>query len=148
MHIREIREVIAETTRGGATVLFSSHLLTEVEDICTHAAVMQSGRLVASGPVRELVGAGVAVALEVPDGARAAEILRDFSGTTRVTVEPPWLFVEGSELRPLELFTALHRVGLEVRGFRQGRTLEAAYMALVDGVKADSQALNPEPAGR
>jgi ABC-2 type transport system ATP-binding protein len=57
-HIREIREAIAAAAANGATVVFSSHLLSEVEHICTHAAVMRAGRLIASGPVSELRGGG------------------------------------------------------------------------------------------
>jgi ABC-2 type transport system ATP-binding protein len=55
-HIREIREAIASAAASGATVVFSSHLLSEVERICTHAAIMNGGRLIASGPVSELRG--------------------------------------------------------------------------------------------
>jgi energy-coupling factor transporter ATP-binding protein EcfA2 len=44
-HICEIREAIAAAAASGATVVFSSHLLSEVERICTHAAVMRAGRL-------------------------------------------------------------------------------------------------------
>jgi ABC-2 type transport system ATP-binding protein len=55
-HIREIRGAIANAAANGATVVFSSHLLSEVERVCTHAAVMRAGRLVASGPVPELIG--------------------------------------------------------------------------------------------
>jgi len=55
-HIREIRGAIANADASGATVVFSSHLLSEVERICTHAAIMDGGRLIASGPVSELRG--------------------------------------------------------------------------------------------
>ncbi|MGC2372247.1 MAG: ATP-binding cassette domain-containing protein [Solirubrobacteraceae bacterium] len=57
-HIREIREAIAAAAANGTTVVFSSHLLSEVEHTCTHAAVMRAGRLIASGPVAELRGEG------------------------------------------------------------------------------------------
>jgi ABC-2 type transport system ATP-binding protein len=53
-HIREIRDAISSAAADGTTVVFSSHLLSEVERICTHAAIMRAGRLVASGPVAEL----------------------------------------------------------------------------------------------
>ena len=148
IHIREIREVIAEAARDGATILLSSHLLAEVEDICTHAAVMQSGRLVASGPVQELVGSSRLVAFNVSDGARAAEILRRGSDATAVTYERPWLLAEGSALRPLALFTALESAGIEVRSFRRGRSLEAAYVALVNGANSSPRSPDPEPCGR
>jgi ABC-2 type transport system ATP-binding protein len=55
-HIQEIRTAIASANANGTTILFSSHLLSEVERVCTHAAVMRSGRLIAHGPVAELVG--------------------------------------------------------------------------------------------
>jgi ABC-2 type transport system ATP-binding protein len=55
-HILEVRQAIAAAAAAGATILFSSHLLSEVEQVCTHAAVMRSGRLVAFGPLAELVG--------------------------------------------------------------------------------------------
>jgi ABC-2 type transport system ATP-binding protein len=57
VHVREVRAAVAGLARGGTTVLMSSHVLSEVEQVCTHAAVMQQGRLVASGSMAELVGA-------------------------------------------------------------------------------------------
>jgi ABC-2 type transport system ATP-binding protein len=58
-HMLEVRDAIQAAARGGATVVFSSHVMSDVEQICTHAAVMQGGRLIASGPVPELIaGAG------------------------------------------------------------------------------------------
>lgn len=55
-HILEIREAIESAAASGATVVFSSHLLSEVERICTHAAIMSAGRVIVSGPVSELRG--------------------------------------------------------------------------------------------
>ncbi|TDE17839.1 alpha/beta fold hydrolase [Actinomadura sp. 6K520] len=54
--IREMREVLLRYAAGGRTVIVSSHLLSEVEQTCTHAVVMAGGRRVAAGPVTELVG--------------------------------------------------------------------------------------------
>jgi ABC-type multidrug transport system ATPase subunit len=51
---REVRHLISELARDGATVLVSSHLLAEVEQICSHVGVMYEGRLVAQGPLNEL----------------------------------------------------------------------------------------------
>jgi ABC-2 type transport system ATP-binding protein len=51
---REVRHLITELARDGATVLISSHLLAEVEQICSHLGVMFEGRLVAQGPLSEL----------------------------------------------------------------------------------------------
>ena len=49
--IREIRELIGRLSSQGATVLLSSHHLSEVEQVCNHVLVMNRGRLVANGTV-------------------------------------------------------------------------------------------------
>jgi ABC-2 type transport system ATP-binding protein len=53
---QEVRQAISAAAADGTTVLFSSHLLAEVEQVCTHAAVMRRGRVIAFGPVAELRG--------------------------------------------------------------------------------------------
>jgi ABC-2 type transport system ATP-binding protein len=55
-HVREVRAAIASVAAQGRTVLLSSHVLAEVEEVCTHAAFMRAGRVVAAGAVAELVG--------------------------------------------------------------------------------------------
>ena len=55
-HVREVRSTIAGVAARGGTVLLSSHLLSEVEEVCTHVAFMRDGRLIASGSVAELTG--------------------------------------------------------------------------------------------
>ncbi|MEU3986652.1 CocE/NonD family hydrolase [Streptomyces sp. NPDC026672] len=69
--IREMREVMIRYAAGGRTVIVSSHLLSEVEQSCTHLVVMDRGRLVQAGPVAEIVGTGdtllVGLATDVSD---------------------------------------------------------------------------------
>jgi ABC-type multidrug transport system ATPase subunit len=54
---REVRALIRELAAEGATVFLSSHLLSEVEQVCTHVGVMSRGRLVTQGTLDELRGA-------------------------------------------------------------------------------------------
>ena len=56
--IREMRDVMIRYAAGGRTVIVSSHLLSEVEQSCTHLVVMDRGRLVQAGPVAEITGSG------------------------------------------------------------------------------------------
>lgn len=56
LHVQELRSAVAALAGSGTTVLMSSHVLAEVQRTCTHVAVMQQGRLVASGRVADLVG--------------------------------------------------------------------------------------------
>ncbi len=51
---REVRHLVAELAADGTTVFVSSHLLAEVEQVCTHLGVMRAGRMVAQGPMDEL----------------------------------------------------------------------------------------------
>ena len=79
LHVRRLRAALAELVARGTTVLMSSHVLGDVQEACTHAAVMQQGRVVASGRVPDLVarfGAGKSledayVALVAGPGAAA-----------------------------------------------------------------------------
>ncbi|CAN5875222.1 hypothetical protein BH23ACT12_BH23ACT12_10330 [soil metagenome] len=55
---RDVRNQIAELKERGATVILNSHLLSEVERLCDHAAIIHKGRMVAQGPMDELVPEG------------------------------------------------------------------------------------------
>lgn len=53
--IAEVREIVIEQVKGGKTLILASHILSEVEKICSHVAILKKGQLLASGPVRELL---------------------------------------------------------------------------------------------
>jgi ABC-2 type transport system ATP-binding protein len=53
--IAEIRELIKRLNREGKTIIMASHLLDEVEKVCTHVAVLKKGELLASGDVNEIL---------------------------------------------------------------------------------------------
>jgi ABC-2 type transport system ATP-binding protein len=73
---REVRHLVRSLAADGATVFVSSHLLAEVEQICTHAAIMSAGRLVAQGPLAELRQAGQSrVRLLTPDPGAGARVM-------------------------------------------------------------------------
>ena len=73
---REVRHLVRSLANEGTTVFVSSHLLAEVDQICTHAAVMSAGRLVAQGPLAELRQAGnTRIRLVTPDGGQARQVL-------------------------------------------------------------------------
>jgi ABC-2 type transport system ATP-binding protein len=53
---RDVRELVRELAANGVTVFLNSHLLTEVEAVCDRVAIVNQGRVVASGPLDELAG--------------------------------------------------------------------------------------------
>ena len=74
---REVRGLIRRIAASGITVFVSSHLLSEVEQVCSHVGVMRSGRLVFQGPLTELRQTGTArIQVQTSEPARAAEVLR------------------------------------------------------------------------
>jgi ABC-type multidrug transport system ATPase subunit len=73
---REVRALIRSLAADGTTVFVSSHLLAEIEQICTHAAIMSAGRLVAQGTLDDLRGTvGARVVVRTPDAALAIPVL-------------------------------------------------------------------------
>ena len=71
---REVRSLVRSLAGEGTTVFVSSHLLAEIEQICTHAAVMSNGNLVAQGTLDELRRVGAAtLRLRTPDAALARD---------------------------------------------------------------------------
>ena len=73
---REVRSLIREIAADGITVLVSSHLLAEVEQICTQVGVMRAGKLVFQGSLEELRTRGAArICVRTPEPQRAAEVL-------------------------------------------------------------------------
>jgi ABC-2 type transport system ATP-binding protein len=73
---REVRALIRQIAADGTTVFVSSHLLAEVEQICTHVGVMRTGRLVFQGSLPELRRTGSArVTVQTADPEAAAKVL-------------------------------------------------------------------------
>jgi ABC-2 type transport system ATP-binding protein len=76
--IRDVRELIRRLGRDGrTTVLLSSHLLAEIQQVADHVSILARGRCVASGPVNEVLAAAATsdVRVRVPDPAAAAAVL-------------------------------------------------------------------------
>src|SRR5205085_6022971 len=91
---RRMRVGLSQLSSRGTTVLLSSHLLAEVEQVCSHVLVVDHGTLVASGTVADIIGAGLSVDIEVDDPLRAAELYRTLPGVERVTPSDRGLLVE------------------------------------------------------
>ncbi|MGW0984875.1 ATP-binding cassette domain-containing protein [Streptomyces sp. NPDC002486] len=129
--MREIRTLVRELASDGTTVFLSSHLLDEIEQVCTHAAVMTQGRLITQGPVAELsAGARGRLAVTTPDTAEAARVLKE-QGVGDVVVTDDRVTGEPPDRDLAEVNAALVTAGVRVRGFTvQRASLEDAFVAL------------------
>lgn len=139
---REVRSLVRSLAADGATVFVSSHLLAEVEQICTHAAIMSAGRLVAQGPLAELRQAGeTRIRLLTPDAGTATEVLVRLGMPPAGSREAAHPEADGhvvtavaaaSRLEaPEDIVAELVAAGVRVRGFSVEReSLEERFVAL------------------
>ncbi|MER7970536.1 ABC transporter ATP-binding protein [Streptomyces sp. NPDC005840] len=129
--MREIRSLVRELASDGTTVFLSSHLLDEIEQVCTHAAVMARGRLVTQGAVADLAaGARGRLTVTTPDTAEAAGVLKD-QGAADVVTDGDQVTAEPPARDLAEVNAALVAAGVRVRGFGVRRaSLEDAFVAL------------------
>jgi ABC-2 type transport system ATP-binding protein len=132
--MREVRQLVRRVAESGSTVLFSSHVLAEVEQICTHAVVMDKGKLVATGSVAELIGTSGTVYLEVDDSTAARRVLEALPSVQRVDDEMPGLAVTMDGGRRSDLVAALVAAGIAVETVTARRRLEDAFLGLVEGI--------------
>lgn len=107
--IREIRETIRGLGEAGVTVLLSSHILAEVQQVCTSATIIGQGRLLASGRVEDLLGAATSYRVRVADPRVAAGVL-DAAGMPARTDGDDALEVEAAE--PAAITRALGEAGI------------------------------------
>lgn len=80
MGIAEIREIIRRIANDGKTIILASHLLDEVQKVCTHFAVLKKGTMVHTGPVDD-VGKGAEIVEVGATSDNLAALLENFPGT-------------------------------------------------------------------
>lgn len=129
--MRAVRTLVHRVAEEGRTVLLSSHILSEIEQVCSHAVVMDRGRLVAAGTVGELVASGASAYVEVDDSVRAREVLAELAGVGGVTDEAPGLVISLTGATRPELVAALVAAGIGVQTVTSRHALEEAFLGLV-----------------
>ena len=129
---REVRQLIGSLADDGTTVLVSSHLLSEVDQMCTHLGVMHVGRLVAQGTVAEVRGGrdDVEARVECDQPGEAARVLTEL-GLTGVRSTSTYAVGGLGRVPPEKVVAALVHAGIGVTGFRVERpSLEDVFVSL------------------
>ncbi|QKV93341.1 ABC transporter ATP-binding protein [Streptomyces sp. NA02950] len=131
--MREIRSLVRALAGEGTTVFLSSHLLDEIEQVCTHAAVMAQGKLITQGTVAELAASSRGrLSVTTPDPTDAVRVLKEHGVTDLVVLDERVLGeLPRTPLELADLNAALVREGVRVRAFGTERaSLEDAFVAL------------------
>ncbi|MEU2455060.1 alpha/beta fold hydrolase [Streptomyces sp. NPDC012765] len=133
--IREMRDVMIRYAAGGRTVIVSSHLLSEVEQSCTHLVVMDRGQRVAAGEVAEITGGGdmLLVTLAEPADEVSVEKVAALEGVGSVVVADDGLLVRLEGATAAGLIAELVRLEVPVSGVGPHRRLEDAFLTLIGG---------------
>ena len=130
---REVRHLVRELASEGTTVLVSSHLLAEVEQIATHVGIMAGGRLLRQGTLAEVLADGTArVRVSSPDAGETVRVLLA-AGLVDAAVDPESgdVLARLGDLLPEDLAVALVRAGVRLRGLTVERpALEDLFVSL------------------
>lgn len=130
--IHQMRDVLKRYAATGRTVVVSSHLLSEVEQSCSHVVVMHRGRLVAAGDVDDIVAGGGEATFRVDRVTDAARVLRDLNGTSSVTADGQLVHADLGTTARSAAVDALVRAGIAVEQAGPRRRLEDAFLRLVE----------------
>lgn len=128
--IVRLRSLLRDIGSRGHTVLVSSHLLAEVEQTCTHVAVMHRGTLRTVGPVEDVVRDATRVAIDTDDPVRAHDVLRRAFGDLDVSTSEQGVVVEAPGIPTGDLVRTLVVAGISVRAVLSRGSLEEAFLNL------------------
>jgi ABC-type multidrug transport system ATPase subunit len=129
----DMRAIIRKVGRGERTVLLSSHLLGEVEQVCDRVGVIQRGRLVTEGTVDELRGGG-GILVKVEPLERAREVAAGLDGVEGAQIKDGMLALDADPDLSAEVNAGLVSAGLRVSELRPiEHSLEDVFLELTGG---------------
>ncbi|MBO0688286.1 MAG: ABC transporter ATP-binding protein [Candidatus Dormibacteraeota bacterium] len=130
----DMRGLITHLGQGSRTVLVSSHLLAEVEHMCTRIGVIQRGKVIAEGTVDELRRGPSTLQVRAEPAEKALDVLVREVGVEQVFQENGFLQVRVEPSRAAALNRALVQDGVEVSHLAMAtRSLEDAFLELTGG---------------
>jgi ABC-2 type transport system ATP-binding protein len=145
--MRDMRRLVRDLAGQGITVLLSSHLMTEVEELCDRVAIVRSGRVVYEGSLPELIaGTAGRYELRTTDDARAQQVARSEPGVDGVERTERGLRLVAGEEVAARLSIALAEAGVGIVALvPQTASLEELFFRLTEGEDGAAPA-PPEPA--
>jgi len=147
--MRDMRTLIRRLADGGMTVLLSSHLLAEVEELCDRVAIIRAGRIVYEGAIDELkASAASAYRLRTSDNATALGVCQAQTGVAAARIEGADIRMEAGEPTIAELSVALIEAKLQITALvPESATLEDLFFRLTEGSTPGEVEVPDRPAG-
>jgi ABC-2 type transport system ATP-binding protein len=137
---RQMRELIREESERGATIFFSSHILSQVESVCDTVGILQNGQLIAKDSVeglREAASGGVTlwVTLEDPagDASTVEDTVAELDGPTVARTDGDRVAINCKSDEKMDILDALNDAGVDVANFdTEDQSLEELFAAYTE----------------
>ncbi len=131
--IAEVREIVLQQVQQGKTLILASHILSEVEKICSHVAILKKGELLANGPVKELLAEDEIIEISCNNNDELMAALKGSSLIKEIETENGVLVLTLNEkVEPAEINAFAFDKKLVVHHMlSRKRSLESQFLELV-----------------
>jgi len=139
--IAETRELIKQLAQEGKTIILASHLLDEVEKVCTHVAILQKGRLLTTGHVDEVLINEDVVELAASDNSQLLALMQNYNGARIIkqTDDAVQLFFENGRANLEAVNRFCFEKGIVLKHLRlKKKSLETKFFELTNTSEADN----------
>ncbi len=131
--IAEVREIVLQQVQQGKTLILASHILSEVEKICSHVAILKKGELLANGPVKELLAEDEIIEISCNNNDQLKSALKGSSLVKEIETENGVLILTlNEEVKAAEINSFAFDNKLVVHHMlSRKRSLESQFLELV-----------------
>jgi len=103
--IAEVRTILKRIAGQGNSVIMASHILDEVEKICSHVAIIKKGKLLATGPVGAILNNDITIEIASADMDLLSSVLSDKSYVSKMSRMPEWIECQVDETMDVSKFS-------------------------------------------
>jgi ABC-2 type transport system ATP-binding protein len=136
--VKIVRDKIRMLNENGATIMFSSHILSEVQNLCTRVAIINKGRLIAKDTVPNLskyLNIKPRLEIEIPGlNGKVPKVIADMKGIQDYTAKGDVLYITCDSSLRVKVINALEKAKLEIKDIKTIEpSLEEAFIKLIEG---------------
>ncbi len=131
--IAEVRELIMEVATQGKTIILASHLLDEVQKVCSHFCILRKGQKLHEGSVSDILGETNIVEITAPDLDNLSKLVESYQGMSKMEKENGSIFVhlkDGSTSADLNSFCFEKGISLK-KLLPQSKSLEQEFLKIL-----------------
>jgi len=103
--ISEVRNILSNVAQSGRTVIMASHLLDEVEKICSHVAIIKNGKLLATGPVGSILNSDITIEVNASDREKLIIALKNITRSNNLKERKQWIECQIDDSTDIEAFS-------------------------------------------